>query len=107
MSETNLDYKVVTIDNINEDLKPITINKTLKENLPTQLTDTSKDELHFTEDGGIYLSRNNGTIVQVGVDDETKEKINSIDDLSNDVGKINKKLSNINENEIGLMSRKW
>lgn len=67
-----------------ENINPLKIKKTLKDNLPTSI-DSSRDELHFTEDGGIYLSKNDGTIRQVGIDDETKDKIQEMDDKINDL----------------------
>ena len=57
---------------------PLEIHKTLKQNLPPQVQDTSKDELHITEDGGIYISQTNGTLKQIGVDTETKNKIDDL-----------------------------
>lgn len=91
-------YKIQSSDNTNycgwsewyieqlekENINPLTIKKTLKDNLPTSI-DSSRDELHFTEDGGIYLSKNDGTLRQVGVDDETIEKIADIEDKINDL----------------------
>ena len=65
------------------------IKKTLKENLPTSV-DSSRDELHFTEDGGIYLSKSDGTLRQVGVDDETMKNI-----------------KNLTSRSVGLVTRKW
>ena len=62
-----------------ENISPLKIKKTLKDNLPTSI-DSSRDEIYFTEDGGIYLSKNDGTIRQVGIDDETKDKIADIED---------------------------
>lgn len=96
-------YKIQSSDNTNycgwsewyieqlekENINPLTIKKTLKDNLPTSI-DSSKDELYFTEDGGIYISRNDGTVRQVGIDDE-----------------MMKKIENLKSGSVGLATRKW
>lgn len=88
---------------------PLEIHKTLKQNLPPQVQDTSKDELHITEDGGIYISQTNGTLKQIGVDTETKNKIDDLvankpdltgymakaDYASNEAGVVKKSLESV------------
>ena len=54
------------------------VHKTLKADLP-KIVDSTHDELHFTEDGGIYLSKLDGTLVQVGIDNALREKIEGLE----------------------------
>lgn len=41
------------------------INKTLENNMPTRVTNPSIAELHFTEEGSMYISRNDGTFQRI------------------------------------------
>lgn len=46
-------------------IRLLSFHKTLKENLP-EFVDPSINEIHFTEDGGIYLNNNAGKLVEMG-----------------------------------------
>lgn len=56
---------------------PLSINKTLKENLPT-LVEPNKDEIHFTEDGGIYINDKDGKLIRCNTGDVVKEVSNPL-----------------------------
>lgn len=45
----------------------ITINKTLEDNMPSRVKDLSIAELHFTEQGNMYISKQDGTFQEVFV----------------------------------------
>ena len=55
----------------------LSIHKTLKENLPLQI-DNAKDEIHFTEDGQIYISKNDGTLKSCNTGDIIREVSNPL-----------------------------
>ena len=54
----------------------LTIHKTLKENLPLQIN--NKDEIHFTEDGRIYINRNDGKLQACNTGDIIREVNNPL-----------------------------
>lgn len=56
---------------------PLSINKTLKANLP-ELVESNKDEIHFTEDGGIYINNNDGDLIQCNTGTIIKEISNPL-----------------------------
>ena len=76
----------------------LSIHKTLKENLPLQI-DNSKDEIHFTEDGRIYISKNDGTFQSCNTGDIIKEISNPLTTKPLEYGYIK-----INENQ-SIMSK--
>lgn len=82
---------------------PLSFHKVLKDEIPTSISNTEHDEIYFTEDGGIYLSKNDGTLRQIGIDDETKDKIQEIDNKINDLsqnGGTGDVINNITINEM-------
>lgn len=67
--------------------QPIKLFKTLKTNLPKQV-ENNEQQIHFTDDGGIYITKNDGSLKSVGIEDDILEKINNggdviIKDISN------------------------
>ena len=54
----------------------ISINRIDKTSVPSSITDPTKGQMYFTEDGGIYISTEDGTVIKSGVDAETLTKIN-------------------------------
>lgn len=70
----------------------LSIHKTLKDELP-QSIDTSKDELHFTEDGGIYISKNDGTFLKCGGDkNDNIEVLNMLSEVDGQLMYNNKQV---------------
>ena len=58
-------------------MSKLSIHKTLKENLPLQI-DNTKDEIHFTEDGQIYISKSDGTFKPCNTGDIIREVSNPL-----------------------------
>lgn len=55
----------------------IDVNRTIKTKVPASIEDPTKGQLYFTEDGGIYISSEDGNIIKCGVDTETLTRIDS------------------------------
>ena len=91
-------------------IEKLLIKKTLKENLPQRIA-TSNPELHFTEDGGLYMSKEDGTLQQIGVDDSTHERLDDIEGAFSDYytkEEIDSALENIEvPNCMVVATRAW
>ena len=68
--------KNVTLNEFDKTFK-LSIHKTLEKNLPLQI-DNTKDEIHFTEDGKIYISKNDGTFRSCNTGDIIREVSNPL-----------------------------
>ena len=77
----------------------ISINKKLKANLP-QSSETEGIDIYITEDGGIYTNTISGQIVKIGVDTETKSKIDSIEHIS-------ASMTNKIKSSVSVRSNEW